>query len=76
MVDAVTRIIALFGEDRCFFASNYPVDFGLPDVFVSPVLVPPAAIAAIRRHPPRQLGAAAQSPGLRALRPLWFVFGG
>ena len=25
----------LFGEDRCFFGSNYPVDFGLPDNFRS-----------------------------------------
>ena len=35
VVEAVTKIIKLFGEDRCFFASNYPVDFGLPDVFGS-----------------------------------------
>eukprot|EP01052_Picozoa_sp_SAG31_P028702 SAG31_NODE_2793_length_5083_cov_5.043339_2_plen_70_part_00 len=31
----MTKIIKLFGEDRCFFASNYPVDFGLPDAFGS-----------------------------------------
>eukprot|EP01052_Picozoa_sp_SAG31_P035174 SAG31_NODE_4210_length_3469_cov_11.547774_3_plen_108_part_00 len=35
VIDTVTKIIKLFGEDRCFFASNYPVDFGLPDVFGS-----------------------------------------
>jgi len=26
VVDAVHRVIALFGTDRCMFASNYPVD--------------------------------------------------
>mmetsp|Transcript_37672 Transcript_37672/g.59578 ORF Transcript_37672/g.59578 Transcript_37672/m.59578 type:complete len:335 (+) Transcript_37672:76-1080(+) len=31
--EAIHRVIQTFGPDRCMFASNYPVDYGLPDVF-------------------------------------------
>ena len=30
VADALQRIVGLFGTNRCFFASNYPVDI-LPD---------------------------------------------
>jgi hypothetical protein len=33
--EAIHKIIKLFGTNRCMFASNYPVDYGLPDVFGS-----------------------------------------
>eukprot|EP00931_Biecheleriopsis_adriatica_P010213 TRINITY_DN111300_c0_g1_i1.p1 TRINITY_DN111300_c0_g1~~TRINITY_DN111300_c0_g1_i1.p1 ORF type:complete len:338 (-),score=57.43 TRINITY_DN111300_c0_g1_i1:97-1032(-) len=31
--EAVHRVISMFGASRCMFASNYPVDCGLPEAF-------------------------------------------
>ncbi len=57
VVDAVGRVLKLFGDDRCCFASNYPVDVkdGWPAARLYPSLVALADKLALSDEQKRKL---------------------